>query len=183
MADSYNTPGGIPSQIEGATRLLTTVRRSVVRPVLVATTLLAALGALGGEPGADDLMTVKRLAPVLFVEEIEPALPFWEERLGFARTAEVPDGERLGFVLLERDGIQVMYQTRRSMAADIPAVAQTQPTGAAFIFIEVENVDAFDDALGGIERVLPRRTTDYGADEVVVREPGGNIVVFAQFGD
>lgn len=153
-----------------------------MRPVLVATILLAALGAFGGESGVDDEMAMKRLSPVLFVEEIESALPFWEERLGFARTAEVPDGERLGFVLLERDGVQVMYQTRHSMSADIPALAQAQPTGAAFIFIEVENVDAIDDALQGIERVLPRRTTDYGADEVVVREPGGNVVVFAQFG-
>jgi len=29
--------------------------------------------------------------------------------------------------------------------------------------------------------VIPRRTTFYGADELIVREPGGNVVTFAQF--
>ncbi len=37
-------------------------------------------------------------------------------------------------------------------------------------------------ALGDTEYVVPRRKTFYGADEIGVREPGGNIVIFAQFG-
>src|SRR4029453_8853944 len=46
--------------------------------------------------------TMKKLTPVLFVGEIEPCLEFWT-RLGFERTAEVPEGDRLGFVLLTKD--------------------------------------------------------------------------------
>ena len=29
--------------------------------------------------------------------------------------------------------------------------------------------------------VVPRRTTFYGADELIVKEPAGNVVTFAQF--
>jgi hypothetical protein len=36
-------------------------------------------------------------------------------------------------------------------------------------------------ALEGVEPVIPRRTTFYGADELIVREPAGNVVTFAQF--
>ena len=31
-----------------------------------------------------------------------------------------------------------------------------------------------------MEVVVPRRQTFYGADEIGVREPGGNLVMFAQ---
>lgn len=34
----------------------------------------------------------------------------------------------------------------------------------------------------GFEVVVPRRSTFYGAEEVFVREPGGNVVGFAEFG-
>ena len=43
-------------------------------------------------------MNVKRITAVLFVKEIEPVLPFWVDKLGFAKTIEVPHGGKLGFV-------------------------------------------------------------------------------------
>jgi len=39
---------------------------------------------------------MKKITPVLIVETIEKNLPFWCERLGFARQVEVPHGDRLG---------------------------------------------------------------------------------------
>jgi hypothetical protein len=52
----------------------------------------------------------------------------------------------------------------------------------SMLFVEVENLDAVQQALEGIRPVVPRRTTFYGADELIVREPAGNVVTFAQFG-
>lgn len=37
-------------------------------------------------------MNVKRITPVLLVKEIEPLIPFWVDRLGFAKAVEFPDG-------------------------------------------------------------------------------------------
>ena len=84
--------------------------------------------------------TMKRLSPVLMVDAIEPCLAFWE-RLGFEKTAEVPEGDKLGFVILAKDGIEVMYQTKASVQGDIPPLAKT-PTGATFLFIEVSDLNA-----------------------------------------
>ena len=60
---------------------------------------LAAFALLFGFPvsNADQTqeiksMNVKRITPVLLVKEIEPLIPFWVDRLGFAKTIEVPDG-------------------------------------------------------------------------------------------
>lgn len=127
------------------------------------------------------VMTVKKLTPVLYVDEIEPCLPFWTERLGFEVTGTVPEGDRTGFAMLERDGVEIMYQTRASMENDVARLAD-RPVGSAFLFLEVEDLDAVEAALAGVEKVVPRRTTEYGATEVGVLEPGGNAVVFAEFG-
>ena len=125
-------------------------------------------------------MKMRRLTPVLLVDAIEPALAFWVDRLGFQKTTEVTHDGRLGFVILERDGIEVMYQTTDSVAADVPALAQS-PQRGTFLFFEVDDLDAVATQLKGVTPVVPRRKTFYGADELVVREPCGNVVTFAQF--
>ena len=125
------------------------------------------------------IMNVKKLTPLLYVEEIEPCLSFWE-RVGFQKTVEVPHGDRLGFAILQSGTIEIMYQTRASVAEDIPTLANS-PMRGSFLFIEVPDLDAVERALAGAEQVVPRRKTFYGADEIVLREPVGNTVTFAQF--
>ena len=124
---------------------------------------------------------LNKLSPVLVVDAIEPCLPFWVDRLGFTKIAEVPEGDRLGFVILQKDGIEVMYQSRASLRKDIPALADA-PAGGTSLYIEVADVAAVERAVKGAEIVVPRRKTFYGADEIGVREPGGNVVVFGQHG-
>jgi len=128
---------------------------------------------------------MRKLSPVLYVEQIEPCLPFWE-RLGFSRTAEVPEGNALGFVILARDGVEIMYQSRASIAKDLPVLA---PKGGAFsksgvgLYIEVADLQQVLPTLKGAEVVVPLRKTFYGATEIFVREPGGTVVGFAQHGE
>jgi uncharacterized glyoxalase superfamily protein PhnB len=125
---------------------------------------------------------MKKLTPVLFVEAIEPSLAFWVDRLGFAKTVEVPHEGRLGFAILERDGIEVMLQSWASVAADIPKLASAPRGHSCGMYIEVEDLAAITQKLEGVEIVVPKRETFYGATEVFVREPGGHVVGFAQHG-
>jgi uncharacterized glyoxalase superfamily protein PhnB len=126
-------------------------------------------------------MKMQRLTPVLVTDAIEPVIPFWVDRLGFKKTTEVPHEGHLGFVILERDGIQIMYQSVASVAADIPPLAKA-PQRGTFVFLEVDDLNAIEKALAGIKPVVPRRKTFYGSQELIVREPAGNTVTFAQFG-
>jgi hypothetical protein len=121
-----------------------------------------------------------KLTPVLYVEQIEKSLPFWVDRLGFRKTVEVPEGNRLGFVILVRDAAEVMLQTWESLQKDAPGAAPKERTirGAA-LFIEVENFAEIRRRLEGCEITLPERTTFYGMREIGVREPSGHGVVFA----
>ncbi|HJU86902.1 MAG TPA: VOC family protein [Gemmatimonadota bacterium] len=123
---------------------------------------------------------MKKLTPILVVAAIEPCLPFWVDALGFARTVEVPHEDALGFVILEKDGYEVMLQSIASMKADVPAAVP--PPGGSVLFLEVEDLRAIESAVAEFELLVPRRKTFYGAEEIFVREPGGNVVGFAQFG-
>jgi uncharacterized glyoxalase superfamily protein PhnB len=123
-------------------------------------------------------MKVKKVTPILVVEAIEPALPFWQGMLGFEKVVEVPHEGRLGFVLLARDSHEVMLQTRASVAADVPAVAALHP--ACAVYCDVDSLDAAVRAIRGAEVLVPRRTTFYGADEVWVKDPTGAIVGLAE---
>lgn len=125
-------------------------------------------------------MHVKRITPVLYVQEIEPCVAFWVERMGFKTTAQVPDGDRLGFVILEKDGLEIMYQSFLSAEKDAPAVAKEIHGGRAFLYIEVDNLQRVIDAMKGANVVVPVRTTFYGAKEIGVKDPAGHVVVFAE---
>ena len=142
-------------------------------------TIILVLIAAHGGVHPNHAPAMKKLTPVLSVDEIEPSLPFWIDRLGFELTVEVPEGDRLGFVILKKGEVEVMYQTRESIRNDVPSLADT-PTGGSFLFIEVDDLDTVESALEGIAPVVPRRMTFYGADELIVREPGGHVVTFAK---
>lgn len=135
---------------------------------------------------------MKKLTPVIIVDQIEPCLPFWIERLGFQKTAEVPEANKLGFVILVKGNVEIMYQTRASVAKDLGTAVglSIHPTSGAInpnkdlvtLYIQVEKLDPVMAALKGIEVVVPERKTFYGAREFGVREPGGIVVLFAEFG-
>lgn len=128
-------------------------------------------------------MAIKQLTPVLIVDQVEPCLDFWVERFGFARQNEVPgDDGALVFASVERDGIEVMYQTRASVVADSPGSAADLDGHSIVLFLVVDDIDATEKAVAGAPVVKPRHRTFYGSTEIYVREPGGHTVGFAQMG-
>lgn len=140
--------------------------------------VITVLGSFAFAPNPKN-PTMKKLTPVLVVDAIEPCLPFWVDRLGFTQTIEVPEDDRLGFVALQKDGVEVMVQTRSSAVASAPRMEEFPFGGPTHLYIEVSDFDAVERALEGAEVIVPRRTTSYGATEIVVREPCGHFIGFA----
>src|ERR1700674_5291444 len=70
-------------------------------------------------------MTVKKLTPILFVEDVEPCVKFWVERLGFQKTMDVPDGNKLAFAMLQKGNVELMYQSYASADKDVGAISQS----------------------------------------------------------
>ena len=126
-------------------------------------------------------LMVNKSTPILHVKSVEPGLKFWTERFGFRKTVEVPEGDHLGFVALENDKVEIMYQTYSGMQAD-PAnpLAKAVEQGPSFLFMEVPDIKAAEQALKGADIVQPIHDTFYGSKEIVVKEPGGHFVIFSQ---
>ena len=85
--------------------------------------LLLATGVAFTTPQPTREIDVKKLSPLISVEEIEPCLPFWTDRLGFEVTVTVPQEDKMGFAILQKGGVEIMYQSRAGIAADLPALA------------------------------------------------------------
>jgi len=119
-----------------------------------------------------------KITAVLIVEEIEKSLPFWIDRMGFAKTVEVPE-DRLGFVILVREGAELMLQTVASVRKDAPQFAPQAHSSSVGLFIEVEDFADVLKRLEGYQIALPERVTFYGMREIGVHEPSGHTVVFA----
>lgn len=124
---------------------------------------------------------ITKATAVLFVEHIEKSLPFFEAA-GFARTVEVPEGDRLGFVILQSKEAEVMLQSWASAAADVTTLDPKDIRASlTYLFVETDDLGAIEKALKPYKIVIARRKTPYGADETGYREPSGHFVTFAQF--
>jgi len=126
-------------------------------------------------------MNVKKITPVLLVNEIEPNLPFWIDRLGFAKTIEVPNGNKLGFVAFQKGSAEVMYQTYASVEKDAPLdMRPAARKGPTYLYLEVDDLAAVLAAMKDVPKVMPERAAFYGMREFAVQDPAGHFITFAQ---
>lgn len=119
------------------------------------------------------------LTTILWVDSIEPSLPFWVDALGFSLTVSVPHNEVLGFVILQKENIELMLQTWDSISADMPAIgAETRGTSAS-LFLQVEEFESSAAKLKNYPVKVSDRTTSYGMREIGFTAPSGHLVVIA----
>src|SRR5919108_4529269 len=90
----------------------------------------------------DGVMNVRKITPVLFVQDIEPCVKFWVERFGFQKTVDVPDGDKLAFVILQRGNVELMYQSYASADKDVgTTISQVVRKGPTFLYVEVDSLE------------------------------------------
>ena len=118
------------------------------------------------------------LTPVFIVDAVAPTRAFFADRLGFAVLTDVEHDGALGFSMLQRGDVTVMVQSDASLRADTGESYVPGPYKAT-IYIQVDDVEALVPEVADADVVLPLRRTTYGMHEIGVREPGGNIVIFA----
>src|SRR5262249_44699689 len=131
----------------------------------------------GRVSGSGQAAHMKKLTPNLIVSRIETCLPFWIDRLGFEKTIEAPEGNEIGFVILRKGNVELMLQSVRSVENDVPPIAPgPHPAGR---YMERDALARIRTALQGWPEIVPERTTPYGAREIIVSDPAGNVVFFA----
>ena len=129
-------------------------------------------------PGTRRYYRTMKITPVLIVESVEKSVAFWVDRMGFQKTVDVPADDGLAFVILVRDGAELMVQSIASVKRDEPKFLPQSGNSVA-IFIEVDDFADVVKRLQGYPVVMPERVTFYQMREIGVFEPGGHTVIFA----
>lgn len=119
---------------------------------------------------------MNKLTPNLIVDRIEDVLPFYLS-VGFTKTMELAHEGSLGFVILNHGAVELMLQSRASVAADVEPLAAGPHR--AMLYIELDDLAPIRKALRTTPLVIAERTTFYGAREIIVLDPAGNAVAFA----
>jgi lactoylglutathione lyase len=125
-------------------------------------------------------VTVKRLTPNLYTDDVESSVKFWVERMGFEKTVEVPEEGGLAFAALQKENIELMYGSYASLEKE-PGVSGSYRRGTGFLFIEVDDLEAVLAAMQGAPMVSGVHRTFYGATEFTVKDPAGHLITFAHF--
>jgi hypothetical protein len=137
-------------------------------------------GNTAGEaaPPSEETLMIQKATPVLRVERVEPSLTFWVDRLGFQKVSEVMEGESIGFATLSKGHVEIMLQSRASLAKDLPLLS-VGALAPAVVYMGVTNLEEISSKLSPSEIIVQKRSTYYGMEEIWVREPGGHVIGFA----
>jgi uncharacterized glyoxalase superfamily protein PhnB len=132
------------------------------------------------------------LTPNLMTESIEASIDFYCDRLGFSFVTGVafdseslvtkPDGEPpLQWAMIQRNGVNLMFQARPSFAEEYPRLAQAEIGISGSLYLEVEDLDQLLAQLDGrAEVAMPERVTFYGMREIWIRDNNGYLLVLAE---
>jgi hypothetical protein len=94
---------------------------------------------------------------------------------------QVNDPERtLVYALVKHNSIELMFQSRESLTADMPYFAGKTPGASVSFYFEVDDINSYYDTLKGkIETVKDKYTTWYGMREFYISDCNGYILGFA----
>jgi hypothetical protein len=74
-----------------------------------------------------------------------------------------------------------MLQSRTSLEKDVAAVGEAGRRSV--LYFDVDDLPPVRTALESWPRVVPERTTFYGAREIIVCDPDGHLVFFGSHGE
>jgi len=120
-------------------------------------------------------MNVKRITPSCSSGD-RAAIPFWVDRLGFAKTIEVPTANK-SVCHFSKGQRRSDVQTYASVEKDAPKeVSVTAGKAPRISTWKWTNLDAVLTAMKDVKIVMPLRTVFYGMREFSVQDPGGHFI-------
>jgi uncharacterized glyoxalase superfamily protein PhnB len=126
---------------------------------------------------------LKKLTPNLMVEDVEKTIRFYGDVLGFETLTTVPGQDEIGFAIVSRDGVELMFQSRKSLSENVPALTGCQIGASQTLYIEVSDIERLYSQLKGqVKIVVDLHTTFYGTKEFYFRDINDYILSFSEAG-
>jgi uncharacterized glyoxalase superfamily protein PhnB len=126
-------------------------------------------------------MQLKKLTPNIMVEDVNRAVDWYREVLGFEVAATVPQEGPLDWAMLTHDEVVLMFQARASLTDEYPVFQGREVGGALTFYTDVENVQAWYDRLKGQVRIVTEmHDTFYGSREFAFQDCNGYVFTFSE---
>jgi catechol 2,3-dioxygenase-like lactoylglutathione lyase family enzyme len=126
--------------------------------------------------GTASMTTLVAAEPQLYVRDIAAATGFYSRTLGFAVAFSYGDPPFYGQVF--RDGARLNLRQIDTPVVD-PVRRDTEQLLAASITLDDAKPLFLEYQKAGVEIVQPLRTEPWGARTFIVRDPDGNLLLFA----
>jgi len=124
---------------------------------------------------------LKKLTPNVMVEDVEKTIVFYRDVLGFETLTTVPGDNETAFAIMQRDNVEVMFQSRKSLSENVPALTGASIGASQTFYIEVSGVDSlYRQVQGKAEIVVDMHDTFYGTREFYFRDVNGYILSFSE---
>jgi uncharacterized glyoxalase superfamily protein PhnB len=122
-----------------------------------------------------------RVTPILIVPDVDAAVKFYCDVLGFTVTQSVPRGDTTAFAILHSGAVEWMLQSRSSFESDMSgAVDPARPLPVA-CYIDTPDIQAVYDAVANrAQIVIPLYRAPHGLLEFYLRDPDGHLIGFSQ---
>jgi uncharacterized glyoxalase superfamily protein PhnB len=115
------------------------------------------------------------------VEDVQQTIHFYRDVLGFDTLTTVEDAGEVGFAIVRRDNVELMFQSRKSLSENVPALAGSSIGASQTFYIEVSDIDQLHARLKGkVDIVVDLHTTFYGTREFYFRDVNGYILSFSE---
>ena len=124
---------------------------------------------------------LKKLTPNLMVEDVSRTLAFYQDILGFEAVMTLPETAPFDFAIVQRDGVELMFQSRQSLSENVPALADSVIGASQTLYIEISGLtDLYEQLRDKVEIVAHLHTTFYSTREVYFRDINGYILSFSE---
>jgi uncharacterized glyoxalase superfamily protein PhnB len=127
-------------------------------------------------------MKLTGLTASLFTNQIDRALAFYRDTLGFTVKQTVPDQAPFVFVWVERDSVNVFLNDEALTRKEAPdATWLTVGKSGVTLFIVMEGIAALWESVKDQARVvMPLTDQWYGMTEFSIQDADGYVITFAE---
>jgi uncharacterized glyoxalase superfamily protein PhnB len=134
----------------------------------------------------------KKLTTNMMVDDVNRTVDFYSNVLGFDFVMGVPEdsqeivtamqnGQALGFAMVKCENVEMMFQTKKSLAREIPEFSGMKIGGSLTFYVQVEDVEGlFEKLKDKVTIIKGMQTTFYGMREFYIQDCNGYVLAFAQ---
>ena len=124
---------------------------------------------------------LKKLTPNMMVEDVRNTLLFYQDILNFRVVMTLPESAPFDFAIVQRDGVELMFQSRQSLSENVPILAGSAIGASQTFYIEVDGInELYQQLRDKVEIVVDLHTTFYGTQELYFRDINGYILSFSE---